>query len=384
MQILTTTRAPRIDIIFDQYFSPSIKDYERALRNEGGNMEYIISGPEQVRPADFAKELRNIKFKEALVNFLIQHWARDEMVPFIGNSIINLNYKQCHSYTTDNVSVFSTINEYLSCECHEEADTKIVHHICKIEDDSNILIKSSDTDVLVIMLSNMDHLNNDALKIFMEVGVGNNKRYINVSQLYTELGLSICKSLPGFHALTGCDYNPSFFRRGKERPFQLLKKSDEYQKAFTSLGDAHTTSSRDQAFKVLEKFVCEIYNIKNVDDINLARFEKFCSTYKATNIEEPFQKKLKNFDASYLPPCKVELYQQMLRTQYITSIWRNAHLKFPSCLIPEGNGWVEVNGRYYFHWFDGDQFPQSVFDAVATHSLNIDENTSGILLLYLY
>lgn len=87
--------------------------------------------------------------------------------------MINLKYKQWHSYTTDNVSVFSTTNKYLSCKGHKEADTKIVHYICKIENDSNILIKSSDTDILVIMLDNMDHLNNDALKIFMEVGVGN-------------------------------------------------------------------------------------------------------------------------------------------------------------------------------------------------------------------
>lgn len=36
-------------------------------------MDYIISDPDQIKPADFAKELRNIKFKEALINFLIEH-----------------------------------------------------------------------------------------------------------------------------------------------------------------------------------------------------------------------------------------------------------------------------------------------------------------------
>lgn len=33
MSILTAFGAPRVDIIFDQYFFPSIKDYERARRN---------------------------------------------------------------------------------------------------------------------------------------------------------------------------------------------------------------------------------------------------------------------------------------------------------------------------------------------------------------
>lgn len=49
------------------------------------------------------------------------------------------------------------INGDLSCEYHEEADTKIIHHICKIEDANiqNVVIKSTDTDVLIIMLGNI-------------------------------------------------------------------------------------------------------------------------------------------------------------------------------------------------------------------------------------
>lgn len=66
MSLLTATHATRVDIIFDQYFSPSIKDYERAKRQEVRNIYYFITGPQQVRPVDFMKELRNIQFKEAL------------------------------------------------------------------------------------------------------------------------------------------------------------------------------------------------------------------------------------------------------------------------------------------------------------------------------
>lgn len=32
---------------------------------------YIHIGPDQTRPADFAKEMENIKFKEALNNFFV-------------------------------------------------------------------------------------------------------------------------------------------------------------------------------------------------------------------------------------------------------------------------------------------------------------------------
>lgn len=35
--------------------------------------KYIITTPEQVTATDFAKELRNTKFKEEVVHFLIDH-----------------------------------------------------------------------------------------------------------------------------------------------------------------------------------------------------------------------------------------------------------------------------------------------------------------------
>lgn len=75
------------------------------------NIRYLISGPEQVRPVDFIIKLRNIEFKEALVDFLITHWSTSEMVEFIGNTIINLNYKECHTYSVNNNCVISDIND---------------------------------------------------------------------------------------------------------------------------------------------------------------------------------------------------------------------------------------------------------------------------------
>ncbi|KAK5637859.1 hypothetical protein RI129_000142 [Pyrocoelia pectoralis] len=379
MRSLTATKAPRIDIIFDQYFSPSIKDYERTLRNEVNAMDFKITGPMQVRPVDFNKELKNIKFKQALVNFLISNWASQEMAPFIGNTIINLSYDKCYSYKVQNNVVKMEENYELSCDDHEEADTKIVRHVCKIDNDfaTNVLIKSCDTDVLIITLGNMDHLQCNSLTIFMEYGNNNKRRLINISQLSTELGPKVCSSLPGFHALTGCDYNPSFFKKGKKRPFHILKANEDYQKAFTNLGSAHVTGSRYEDFVLLEKFVCEMYGFKNVTDVNIARFQKFCSTYKANNSNEPFKKLLKNYDASNLPPCKVELHQQLLRTQYITSIWRNAHLRYPTTLTPSRNGWDLQDGKLELYWFEGDCVPPSVLDALKSYKEKTKNTTNS-------
>ncbi|XP_044587230.1 uncharacterized protein LOC123266847 [Cotesia glomerata] len=74
------------------------------------------------------------------------------------------------------------------------------------------------------------------------------------------------------------------------------------------------------------------------------------------------------YDASNLPPCKAELHQHLLRTQYITSIWRNAHLCTPTYLFPGTHGWTLQDDAYEFKWFEGDCMPQTVLDAIRTGS----------------
>lgn len=60
-----------------------------------------------------------------------------------------------------------------------------------------------------------------------------------------------------------------------------------------------------------------------------------------SDINEKFSPKyLKKFDASHLPPCKTELFQQFLQANYITSIWNNANEKRPTTFAPENNGWT--------------------------------------------
>lgn len=63
------SKAPEIHIIFDRYFTPSIKDIERYNRHEI-DRPYKIVGPSQTRPNDLIKSLKNKKFKEANYIFI--------------------------------------------------------------------------------------------------------------------------------------------------------------------------------------------------------------------------------------------------------------------------------------------------------------------------
>lgn len=222
LQMVTKFPARRIDVIFDQYFHPSIKDNERLLRDEAPQIEYNISGPDQIRPTDFAKEMKNTKFKEALIDFFATHWASDEIATFLGNKLVHLSFRNCYSYSAHNNKVESSITEDLCRELHEEADSKIIYHACSIADQSNIVIRGSDTDIMIIMLGNILQLKNTSSHIWMLAGTGNNERFIDITKIYEQFGELLSKSLAGFHVFTGCDYNPAFFNKGK-KTLHLIK-----------------------------------------------------------------------------------------------------------------------------------------------------------------
>ncbi|GFV61712.1 uncharacterized protein TNCV_188701 [Trichonephila clavipes] len=52
LKMISQFKSPRIDIIFDQYFTPSIKDCERLRRNE--TTSTVSIGPNQIRHHNFA------------------------------------------------------------------------------------------------------------------------------------------------------------------------------------------------------------------------------------------------------------------------------------------------------------------------------------------
>jgi len=125
------------------------------------------------------------------------------MSPFIGNKTIYLSFDKCYLYRTENNQVIRIIEESLSCEEHEEADIRIIYHICQINFDAQVVVRCSNSDILIILLGNMDYLN-PCLKLWIQWSVRNHERLINVNELYQVLGISLSKALPCFHAITGC------------------------------------------------------------------------------------------------------------------------------------------------------------------------------------
>jgi hypothetical protein len=96
--------------------------------------------------------LRNDNFKSALVKFLSRFWASEVHSTILGNKTVTMNCGD-HCYTfkvEDGVVVKREIHAMFST--HEEADSRMLFHISSVQPPANVVIRTIDTDVLVIAL----------------------------------------------------------------------------------------------------------------------------------------------------------------------------------------------------------------------------------------
>lgn len=67
----------------------------------------------------------------------------------------------------------------------------------------------------------------------------NTLQYINVNQLYGKIDDPVCKSLPAYHAFTGCDYTAFFSWKEKEsaplNTLERMKLCKKYLVAWVSM-----------------------------------------------------------------------------------------------------------------------------------------------------
>jgi len=181
---------------------------------------------------------------------------------------------------------------------HEEADSRMFFHLKCIEAPKNVILRTADTDCLIIALG-IKHHYSPSLKVWLEVGVQHTQRFIDVNGLHDLLGEQLCKSLLAYHTLTGSDYTASFSRKGKVRPLKLLEKNHDAQKALAKI--AFSDEINQETLATIEKFVCQIYGKKRVNEVNAVRLEIFMEKHKPRQSNLSYAKKL---DASMLPPCK--------------------------------------------------------------------------------
>ena len=145
----------------------------------------------------------------------------------------------------------------------------------------SVIERCSDTVVLVILLGMMDQrynlldLSSQEKRVVMDCGAGNYRRLINLDSMYHALenkqeGLTL--ALPSLHAFIGCKYTPAFYRKGKVQPLKFVMKSKTFVSLLQSMNVVGPIDVR-----MIQKFVCEMYNVPLTDNYSSARHTKLRS-----------------------------------------------------------------------------------------------------------
>ena len=260
-----------VHVLFDTYLESSLKSSERKIRGSNGS-SFSITGSEQKPMQNGTQLLRNESFKNQLATFLLQEWGKSQYGSIILNKVIVASHGgRCFKYTqaTDDSGVTVSMPPEYQGE-HEEADTLIAFHLNWLN--GKIIVRSSDTDVLIILVGMPIDANKD---IYLDCGSGNSRRYISVAQIQTSLNRKkpgLPAALPGLHAFTGSDFTESFYGKGKLKPFTILENNVYIQfiEFFMSLRRQNSTPN----YLIAEEFCCHLYGFPALKSINEARYAK--------------------------------------------------------------------------------------------------------------
>ena len=313
-----------------------------------------------------AELLQNGLFKEEFAAFLMQEVRREHFAAVIQNKTVYVSHGgNCVKLWVNYVGVleWEELEDYQGY--HEEADTLLIFHATTLS--GNILVRSSDTDVLVLLVSLAK--NKTESNFVMDYGSGNTRRYIDASSIARALESKhpgLCDALVPFHALTGCDFTSAIYRKGKSLPFSKLEKDPEAIDALRTLCTKNVNKT------AITEYICRIYGYKHLDNIDEARYQSFIkmTTGKITE-------KVKKINCASLPPCQKTLEQHILRANYISVLWSRAGTSNPTSGIhPLSNGWVDINGHFLPFWFEGHSLPSSltVFQTENGNESEIEED----------
>lgn len=312
----------RIDFVCDQYPLNSIKGLEREKRARPGSLVLKVSSTDQKLPS-WKKFMSVSANKEQLIGFFVATWkASKEAAERLHQRQLYVTVgKSCESLTShDGVTVESCLIPELHSG-QEEADTRMFLHASHAADAGAeaVVIRSPDTDVAVIGLWAARHLQ---CSLYLDSGSGQHRRVVNLSDVAAKLGQTICDSLPGYHAFTGCDTVSSFARRGKSCGFKLLQKGRT--EAMTRLG-ASLEPPSDALLQSCEEFVCAMYGKEAFISANDLRYHLFCSAAITSYAE--------------LPPTKDSLLQHVKRGNYQAYLWKQC-LSSGDVPTPHNHGWL--------------------------------------------
>ena len=208
---------------------------------------------------------------------------------------------------------------------HEEADVIIIQQVVKIANmgAKSIRVICDDADVFVLLMYFFQTLGLSCV-LTMESN-GSNRTLIDIGAS-AEKHKTIIPSLPGAHALTGCDTVAQCFGIGKATAIKVLYMGNCLQ----ALG--RTDSHIDNVIQEATAFMAACYGstkMNNMSDVRVNVWSMKTVRQKATAAPQ-----LKN-----LPPTTEAFELNVRRAHIQTAFWMSACEAEPPALDPTMYGW---------------------------------------------
>ena len=190
----------RIDVVFGRYIKGSLKSETRESRGIGVRILVNEATPIWKNWQQF---LRNDDNKTELFKLLASGLTSS---PIHNGVIVATESENVHSSENIDLSMVDACND-------EEADNRVFLHAKQAAQEGHrkIVIKTVDTDVVVIAISLFRSFQIDELSI--EFGVGKSKRWLPIHTYSQNLGQDTCSGLLFWYAFTGCDTVSAFFEK---------------------------------------------------------------------------------------------------------------------------------------------------------------------------
>ncbi|KAG0727945.1 hypothetical protein GWK47_003897 [Chionoecetes opilio] len=149
--------------------------------------------------------------KASLIKFLVEEWKKTTAQGELeGPKELYVTCEQlCFKITKEQ---WEEAPELKSSQ--EEADTRLLLHALHAAESGykSVIITAEDTDVMVLCLGMCHKIPSH---LFQKCGTKNRTRFLDITTLSRTLGGSVCDSLIGMHAFTGCDTVSAFVAGGR-------------------------------------------------------------------------------------------------------------------------------------------------------------------------
>jgi hypothetical protein len=314
----------RVDIVFDQYISDSLKSTTREKRGKGTRRKVTPGG---TLPTNWSQFLRVDDNKTELFHFLSKYIVdalsteENEVVATLGDHVLSNK-------------IHADLSALQPCT-HEEGDTRMILHAADAAHTADkILLRTVDTDVLVLAVSFFSEV--PVTELWVALGTGKNLKYFPAHDIANTMGPDKSKALRVFHSFTGCDTTSAFRGIGKKRAWDTWSSYVEVTAAFLTLSSKPVVIDND-TMAVLERFVILMYDrTSSEEDVNTVR-------------RELFAKKSRAIEA--IPPTQAALHQHVKRVAYQGGhCWGQALISSPNLPSPSEWGWTKVNTTWQPLW----------------------------------